>query len=654
MTMDTQPHPQPLLDMQGISKIYNRGGVSLRAVDEVSLRIDAGEFVALMGQSGSGKSTLMNIIGCLDRPTSGRYRINGQDTAELDRDALASLRRDTFGFIFQRYNLLATATATENVEIPAIYAGLSHADRLHRAHALLAQLGLAERADHRPNELSGGQQQRVAIARALMNGADIILADEPTGALDSQSGAEVLALLQQLHQEGHTILLITHDAEVAAHAERIIQISDGRIVDDSGARTSRTPPLHQNRPRNRGTRGLLGDISEATKMALRSLHANVFRSSLTLLGIVIGVAAVVAMMAIGNGSKQSVMARIQSMGTNLLIIRPGGAGMRHSDDIITLTPDDATAIAAVPGVTAVSPERSTQATLRNGNIDYRAGIQGVWPDYIQVHDWPMAAGGFITASDMTSYAPVIVLGQTVVKNLFPNGGSPLGQYVLVKNVPFEVVGVLAAKGATPFGSDQDDIVLVPQTTAYMRLFGTPRYVGGITVKVADAAAIDQTQAAINELLKARHNDTQDFQIRNTASFLEMAETTQNTFTVLLGAVAAISLLVGGIGVMNIMLVNVTERRREIGIRMATGARTGNILLQFNTEALVICGLGGAIGVGLGIGAAVLLKTLGIPALLSPGPALLAFTIAFLTGLLFGFLPARQAAHLDPVEALAAE
>src|ERR1051325_9526322 len=223
-----------ILELTDVHKHYQNGDTTVRALDGVSLSIKSGEFVAIMGQSGSGKSTLMNIIGCLDRPTSGSYRVLGREAANLSPDELAALRRETFGFVFQRYNLLATATAGENVQIPSVYAGLPKNKRAAHAHALLAQLGLGDRTDHRPSELSGGQQQRVAIARALVNDPPVILADEPTGALDSRSGEEVLALLKALHAEGRTIILITHAENVAQHAGRIVRIQDGRILEDSG------------------------------------------------------------------------------------------------------------------------------------------------------------------------------------------------------------------------------------------------------------------------------------------------------------------------------------------------------------------------------------------------------------------------------------
>ena len=642
----------PLIELRNVTKVYRTGGQEVRALDGVSLTIRRGEFVAIMGQSGSGKSTLMNILGCLDRPTDGSYTVSGTDVATLSSDDLAALRRDTFGFVFQRYNLLSTMTAVENVELPAIYAGTTRGERFARASDLLAHLGMGDRAAHRPSELSGGQQQRVSIARALMNGADVILADEPTGALDTQSGADVLEVLKGLNEEGRTVILITHDPAVATHADRTIQISDGRITSDSGPAVRASVAASDEGPSRDGAFVIQAEIAEAVKMAFRSLRANIFRTALTLLGVVIGVAAVVVMLAIGDGSKANIMSSVQSMGTNLLVIRPGAPGIRSSGDIATLVPADAEAIGELANVAAAIAERSTASTLRFGNVDYRTQIEGTGADMPMVRDWTMAQGGFFTEADVNGYAPVIVLGQTVVNALFPDGKNPVGQYVLVGNIPFEVVGVLETKGAAAFGRDQDDVAFVPLTTGFMRLFGQ-QYANSITVKVADSTRVNETEEAIHTLLMARHR-TEDFQVRNTASLLDAMEDMSNTMTILLGSVAAISLLVGGIGVMNIMLVSVTERTREIGIRMATGARMSNILVQFNTEALVVCGVGGLIGVLLGLSFAWGLASLGLNIAINAMPSILAFSCAFLTGLVFGYLPARKAAQLDPVVALASE
>ncbi len=641
---------KPLIELDAVSRHYVAGTAVVRALDDCSLAIWPGEFVAIMGQSGSGKSTLMNVIGCLDRPTAGSYRVDGVDVATLDGDGLAALRRNTFGFVFQRYNLLANATAEENVEIPAVYAGLPREARLARARALLAQLGLGDRAAHRPSELSGGQQQRVAIARALMNDPPVVLADEPTGALDSRSGREVMALLKELHAAGRTIILITHDEALAREADRVVRISDGRIVDDAApalsaaARAASTAPV--------GEPGVVPEIVESTKMALRALRVNFFRTALTLLGIVIGVASVVTMLAIGSGSTRKVMEQISAMGTNLIIARPGASGFRGGGDIVTMTVGDAEAIAELPNVDYVLPERSSRYTARYGSVDYMTTVTGAWPSMAVMRDWPVAAGSFFTERDLAGYAPVVVLGSSVVQQLFTGGEDPIGRFVLLRNVPFEVIGVLESKGASMFGSDQDDVVFIPLTTGLIRLFGGT-HVHSITMKVDDLSKIGETEQAINKLLRDRHR-AEDFSVRNMASMIEMASSTQQTLTLLLGAVALISLLVGGIGVMNIMLVSVTERMREIGVRVATGARMRDILLQFNTEAAVVGMIGGLIGVGLGLGVALLLGQFGVDVAFSPWPSVGAFTSALVTGLVFGFLPARKAARLDPVVALASE
>lgn len=646
----------PLIELQDIRKTYVSGGgeVSVEVLHGISLTIEAGEFVAIMGQSGSGKSTLMNILGCLDRPSDGTYRFAGRDVSGFDRDELAFVRREAFGFVFQSYNLIGNATASANVEVPAIYAGLAPAARHARATELLTTLGLGERLEHRPNQLSGGQQQRVSIARALMNGGKVILADEPTGALDSRSGAEVMALLADLAARGHTVILITHDAEVAAHADRVIEIRDGMIVSDNRRRPARPPQAFTlDRPADSASR-LISGLGEAMVMALRSLRANLFRTVLTLLGIVIGVGSVVAMLAVGEGAKQAVLERISAMGTNLLLVRPGAPAQRGvGGQVVTLVPDDATAIAGVENVLAAMPELQSSLTLRSGNRDYQTTVTGTTMALTTVRDWSLASGSFFTNQDNAAYATVVVLGQTVVKNLFPDGSDPVGQFVLIGNVPFQVIGTLAAKGASPMGSDQDDAAFIPLQTGMLRLFGA-RNLRTITVAVADVGRIDETQQVITDLLIQRHRGQQDFQIRNMAAIVETASETQNTMTVLLGSIAAISLLVGGIGVMNIMLVSVTERTREIGIRMATGARTRDIMQQFLTEAIVVSGLGGVIGVLGGVTVALVIQAVGMPIQFSGGVIALAFGCAAMVGLVFGFAPAHKAARLDPVVALASE
>ncbi|KQR78147.1 macrolide ABC transporter ATP-binding protein [Rhizobium sp. Leaf384] len=645
----------PLISLKNIRKTFMTGDVPVDALRGVSLDIQPGEFVAIVGQSGSGKSTLMNILGCLDQPTGGAYHLDGEDVAGFDADQLAERRRQMFGFVFQSYNLVATSTARENVEIPAIYAGVSAKRREARSRELLEALRLGDRMDHLPNQLSGGQQQRVSIARALMNGGQIILADEPTGALDSQSGKDVMATLRRMNEDGHTVIIITHAPDLAESADRVIEIRDGLIVADRLPRRISRPvrPAPRVFATQAGKAALFSDVAEAVRMSFRALRANFFRTVLTLLGIVIGVSSVVAMLAIGTGAQNQVLSRIAAMGSDLLVIRPNMANFRGGEggSVVSLVPADADAILELPNISFAVPEMSSSLTVRAGNLDTQTTVNGTVPQFPEAKTWSLAEGAFIAPADMRSYATVAVLGKTVADTLFPDGADPLGQYILIKNIPFQVIGVMAPKGATAGGNDQDDTVLVPLSTGNLRLFGA-RNVRSITVQVKDDSAINITQDQIQALLDERHQ-RQDTQIANLAAIREAFTETSNILKVFLGSIAAISLLVGGIGVMNIMLVSVTERTREIGIRMATGARGRDILTQFIVEALVVSALGGIIGVGLGLSIGLIAQSFGVPVTFSAGPVLLAFASAFVTGLVFGYLPAHNASRLQPAVALSA-
>lgn len=648
----------PIIELRNITRTFvTSGGVEVRALRGVDLKIQIGEFVAIVGQSGSGKSTMMNILGCLDKATSGTYLFAGRDIRNFEPDDLAWLRREGFGFVFQSYNLLPHSTALQNVEIPAIYAGYSAAERQIRAEALLTSLGLGDRMDHRPSQLSGGQQQRVSIARALMNGGNIILADEPTGALDSKSGAEVVALLKNLAREGHTVIIITHDPALAEQADRVVEFRDGQVINDR--RTVEEAPAPGNtRLRdmflNRRIASPLVGIGEAIRMALSSLTSNVFRTFLTLLGIVIGVASVVAMMAIGQGASQMIVDQISAVGTNMLTLQPARIEGQRGPSPSTLTFDDADAIAEnVPNVIGTLAEIQGSYTVRYGRQDYTSTVTANSENMPEIRNWPLSQGVYFTREDSDRYTAVAVLGATVADEMFPDGGNPLGEYILIRNVPFQVIGVLTRKGGSGFGgSDQDDAVFVPLKTGALRLFGQ-QFARSISVAVEDISRISETENTLVEFMTVRHG-TQDFRVFNSAELLDTVASSQATFTMLLGAIGAISLVVGGIGVMNIMLVSVTERTREIGIRMATGARQSDILSQFLSEAIVVSAVGGVIGVITGIGIGLLLRAIGAPVEFTTAPMVVAFCCAAGIGLIFGFTPARKAARLDPVVALANE
>ncbi|MBF8722985.1 MacB family efflux pump subunit [Pseudomonas guariconensis] len=650
--------PAPLIELTDIRKTY--GGIDTPEVEVlrgISLSIHPGEFVAIVGASGSGKSTLMNILGCLDRPSSGRYRFAGKDVAELDGDELAWLRREAFGFVFQGYHLISSGSAQENVEMPAIYAGTPAAQRHARAAALLERLGLASRTGNRPHQLSGGQQQRVSIARALMNGGHIILADEPTGALDSHSGAEVMALLDELASQGHVIILITHDREVAARAHRVIEIRDGLKTSDSvsGAGLGDTRPgvqadeLRQRLDRGATQRGAWkGELLEALQAAWRMMWINRFRTALTLLGIVIGVASVVVMLAVGEGSKRQVMAQMAAFGSNILYLNGKPASLGEPAGIVTL--DDVAAIGELPQVKRIMPVIGEKLMVRHGNNSQQFYVGGNNTWFPEIFNWPVVEGSFFSEADEASGAAVAVIGQKVREKMLDSQRDPLGQYLLIGNVPFQVVGILAGKGASSGDQDSDGRIVVPYSAAAIRLFGRyePEYV---TIAALDSSRVNDTEAAIDRLLRQRHQGKQDFELTNDAALIQAEARTQNSLSLMLGAIAAISLLVGGIGVMNIMLMTVRERTREIGIRMATGARQRDILRQFLSEAVMLSMVGGVTGIVLALclGGVLMLAEIAVAFAL---PAILgAFACAVITGVVFGFMPARKAARLDPVKAL---
>lgn len=654
----------PLIELKNIRKSYGGGDSPqvdvLRGID---LSIHAGEFVAIVGASGSGKSTLMNILGCLDRPTEGEYRFAGENVAHLGSDELAWLRREAFGFVFQGYHLIPSGSAQENVEMPAIYAGISAAERHARAKALLTRLGLADHTANRPHQLSGGQQQRVSIARALMNGGHIILADEPTGALDSHSGAEVMALLDELASQGHVVILITHDREVAARANRIIEIRDGLIIRDSALSETHVP-VTANRDalqavdlRQRLADGAehngawKAELIDAVLAAWRVMWINRFRTALTLLGIIIGVASVVVMLAVGEGSKRQVMAQMGAFGSNIIYLSGSSPNPRTPMGIVTL--NDVAALATLPQVKRIMPVNGNYAGVRFGNVDYMAYVCGNDTNFPEIFNWPVVEGSYFTEADERSGATVAVIGHRVREKLFKGVINPIGQYILIENVPFQVIGVLAEKGSSSGLQDSDDRVAIPYTAASVRLLGiyNPEYV---VIAAADARKVHEAELAIDQLMQTLHNNKRDYHLTNDAAMIQAEARTQNTLSLMLGSIAAISLLVGGIGVMNIMLMTVRERTREIGIRMATGARQRDILRQFLTEAVMLSVVGGLFGIALALLVGGVLMLAEVAVQFSLVAVLGAFGCALVTGVAFGFMPARKAARLDQVKALTSE
>lgn len=646
----------PLIEIRDLWRHYPAGEDRIAVLKGVNLTIERGEMVAIIGASGSGKSTLMNILGCLDRPTGGEYRVNGRLTGDLEPDELAALRREYFGFIFQRYHLLSDLSALGNVEVPSIYAGFDAETRRDRAMDILTRVGLGDRIHHRPSQLSGGQQQRVSIARALMNGGDVILADEPTGALDSQSGAQTLELLRNLHRDGHTVILVTHDHDVAAHAQRIIEIRDGEIIRDerqTQAFVERAASKKAENYTHRASRirAEIDRFTEAFKMALVAMNAHRLRTFLTMLGIIIGIASVVSVVALGQGSQDRILADISSIATNTIDVNRGkDFGDRDASQIRTLTAADADILATQYYVDSVTPKVSSTVTLRYGNIEVDAAVAGVGTDYYRVRGYEMANGIWFNSLAVDKRSQDAVIDDNTREKLFPNGEDPLGQVIFLGTVPVRIIGVTAPKDST-FGNNDSLNIWVPYTTALTRILGQ-NYLSSITVRIDDAVQTSLAQQNIETLLTQRHG-VKDFFTINTDTIRETIEKTTSTMTLLISSIAVISLIVGGIGVMNIMLVSVTERTGEIGVRMAVGARQSDILRQFLIEAVLVCILGGALGVLTALGIGVLFDAMGssFSMVYSTTSIVAAFACATLIGISFGFLPARNAARLDPVDAL---
>ena len=640
-----------LIECKNINRYFGSGANRVHVLKDVSLSIEKGDFVAIIGQSGSGKSTLMNILGCLDSATSGSYQIDGIETAKMEPDELAALRRERFGFIFQRYNLLGSLTARDNVALPAVYMGMGGKERSNRAEKLLQDLGLEGKEGNRPSELSGGQQQRVSIARALMNGGEIIFADEPTGALDTASGKNVIEIIQKLHKEGHTVIMVTHDPGIAAIANRIIEIRDGEIISDS-SKNPEIPESKIERIKEKSSWLFYYDqFIEAFKMSVQAIMAHKMRSLLTMLGIIIGIASVVSVVALGNGSEKKILADISAMGTNTISIFPGrGFGDRRSGRIKTLTIDDAKVIAKQSYVASATPQTTSGGTLTYRNTDLTASLYGVGEQYFDVRGLKLESGRLFDESDVKEDAQVVVIDQNTKEKLFGADVNPLGKTVLFNKRPLTVIGVMQ-KEENSFGNADVLMLWSPYTTVMHQITGES-HTNSITVKIKDDANTQVAEKGLTELLKTRHG-TEDFFMNNSDSIKQMVESTTGTMKLLISSIALISLVVGGIGVMNIMLVSVTERTKEIGVRMAIGARRNNILQQFLIEAVLICIIGGLVGVGLSTAISLVFNhfVTEFPMEISIGSVIGAVVCSTAIGVAFGFMPANKASKLNPIDAL---
>lgn len=662
MTIQENNQQKPIIQIKGLIREFPAGDDKIRVLHGIDLTIYEGEMLAIIGQSGSGKSTLMNILGCLDQATAGSYHIYGKAVDKLSPDELAELRREHFGFIFQRYHLLGDINAKDNVAVPAVYAGVPSHLRDKRATQLLTELGLHNKTQNRPSQLSGGQQQRVSIARALMNGGDIILADEPTGALDSKSGEDVMRILRELNTAGHTIIMVTHDPNIAKQADRVIEIKDGHIINDYYNQQNITQTKSSNHQqqsvknitKKSGLTAFFDRLQEAFKMSVLAMKAHKMRTLLTMLGIIIGIASVVSVVGLGQGSKQKILSDISSLGTKTLIVRDGyrfgDPRRQYHDD--NLTDDDAQAVAEQPYVISVSPQINTSATARYRDTQVSVNISGVGQDYLTVKGEKLSSGQNFNIDSVKHMTQDIIIDSNAQKAFFPDDPNPLGKVILAGTVPARVIGVLEPSKQA-FGPSTDTPTLyMPYTTVSHRMLGKNN-IDSFIILLKDNISSDVAEKAVSDLIQQRHG-TDDFRIQNADSIRQTIESTTTTMTLLISSIAIISLIVGGIGVMNIMLVSVTERTSEIGVRMAVGARQSDIMQQFLIEAILVCILGGLLGIALAFGIGSLINKFGgsnFQVIYSTTSIIMAVACSTLIGIIFGFIPARNASKLNPVDAL---
>jgi len=672
-----------IIRLEGLQKTYRVGDIKVQALRGLNLEIEAGSYLAIMGSSGSGKSTLLNILGCLDRPTGGRYYLGGEDVSRIPDDKLSLIRGKRLGFIFQAYNLIDQLTVIENIHVPLFYQGKDLKDCADRCKVLAERVGLARRLDHRPKQLSGGQQQRVAIARSLVNDPLLILADEPTGNLDSQTGVEVLNLIDELNANGKTIVLVTHDEKVAARAHRVLHMKDGVIERDERQRqvAPRAGTEFFSRPSGREKKRVhfLLPIIRNIHLGIKSLMLRKMRSALTILGIIFGVCSVIAMLAIGEGASYEAQQAIKKLGSNNVIIRSvkpvednkASSGRAFAVEY-GLTYKDAVRLqSTIPGIRRVLPLRIIRDNVRFNANSVPSQIIGTHPIYPEIVGMDIVRGRFLSETDETYMNNVCALTQSLAERLFPYQ-DPLAEEVKINADYYQVIGIVRERstvqkrpqsGNPSEGQALDNNIYIPLSAARSRFGETlvRRTAGSFQAErielhevrlqldgpEAVEGAVPQIEAALR-----RFHDKKDYEMIVPLQLLKQAQQTEKIFNIVLGSIAAISLLVGGIGIMNIMLATVTERTREIGIRRALGARKKNIITQFLVETTVLSIGGGLIGVILGVAAPLLVTHLtGMKTVITPWSLVLAFGISGAVGIIFGIYPASCAAKMSPIEAL---
>ena len=646
---------EPLITLNHVFREFHAGTQVIPVLNDISLSIHQGEMVAIIGASGSGKSTLMNIIGCLDKPSQGEVFINGIAVHHADNDQLAELRSQYLGFIFQRYHLMPYLSAEENIAIPALYTAMPENERVSRIKFLANKLGLQARLHHQPYQLSGGQQQRVSVCRALINGAQVILADEPTGALDSQSGKALMDILHQLNLDGHTVIIVTHDRNIAQQTQRIVEISDGKIISDKANITKQEirHPHHVPSVEDNGRASLWRSLHESVRMAWRALLGHRMRAFLSMLGIIIGISSVVSSMAVGEGARRAIMDEIGKLGSTTLEIRPGtGWGAKRPDMERALSLSDIDSLKGLPWIEQISPVVSSMTVAVNKGLDFSILLNGVSNEYFAAQGFQIHQGRYFSALDAIDSEPVLVLDETGREALFTPEEDPIGQIVQIGGAPWRIIGIASRPG--PKSSSGFTMGWAPYSALQQRLLGD-KPIESITLRFPETLSSKQAESRVEAHLLRIHGQ-KDFFIQADDQLASALQKTSDSMSLLITSIAAISLLVGGVGVMNIMLVSVTERTHEIGVRLSVGARPADIMNQFLIEAIMICALGGFIGIAGSWVAGLIFSniTSEFTMVFTLLPILLACGFSALIGVVFGYFPARRAAKLSPTEALARE
>jgi len=648
-----------VIELKGLKKTYHLEKIDVPVLHGIDLEVEQGEFVAIMGHSGSGKSTLLNIIGLLDKPSEGSFKLAGIEVSKYSDDELAALRNQYLGFIFQQFNLLPKLTALENVHLPVIYSNSKDTSQHEDPKKLLDLVGLSDRTDHRPAELSGGQQQRVAVARSLINKPLVIFADEPTGNLDTKSTQEIIKMLKDLNDSGITIVMVTHEPDLTAYATRTIKLQDGVIISDEktrkidGSKNRREAQIFQHKAFS------ISRIQDYFVQATRALAGNKMRSVLSILGVMIGVASLIAMLAVGTGAQKAIQEQVSNLGSNLLMVAPGamqrGGISAETGSRMKLNYEDIADLKRhVPGIQGIAGYASGRVQIVANGKNYNTRLDGVSVDFFSLRNSFPSSGRVFTDQENTEKKKLVIIGETVRKNLFPDGQNFIGEYVKINRIDFQIIGMLPIKGSSGF-RDEDDKIIIPLNTALYRVFGTEN-LSNMDVQVKEDADMDEVSDGIVQRLLVTHRfspgDRDVVQVRNMAEIQATMSSMASAFSLLLGSIAFISLLVGGIGIMNIMFVSVSERTKEIGLRKAIGANNADILFQFIIESIFVCSAGGLIGIIVGSGGAIFIsKIAGWTTSITPFSVVLAFCFSALTGLVFGVWPARKASLLDPIEAL---